>query len=243
MDWHERYVRQAAWTRDLRAYLFERAGLAHAGRVLEAGCGTGAVLQELVTPAAIHGLDLDGTALRTCRLHVPSAHLVRGDGLSLPYAPGSFDIVYCHFLLLWVQDPVQAARQMKRAARSGGYVLALAEPDYSSRMDKPASLEQLGHWQAESLRQQGADPSFGARLADTFSRAGIQLLETGRLQNRPKGAFSRSEWESEWQVLESDLADMLPARRLEELKQADLAAWLSGERTLDVPTYFACGRA
>ncbi|PIV25986.1 MAG: SAM-dependent methyltransferase, partial [Anaerolineae bacterium CG03_land_8_20_14_0_80_58_20] len=42
MNGHERYTQQARWTRDLRAYLFDKAGLRDARRVLEVGCGTGA---------------------------------------------------------------------------------------------------------------------------------------------------------------------------------------------------------
>ena len=39
MNWHNRFLQQAGWTRHLRAYLFERAGLAQARRRLgdEAG--------------------------------------------------------------------------------------------------------------------------------------------------------------------------------------------------------------
>jgi hypothetical protein len=31
MNWHTRYIQQAKWTRDLRTYLFEKAGLEDVG--------------------------------------------------------------------------------------------------------------------------------------------------------------------------------------------------------------------
>src|SRR5512134_535279 len=111
MDWHRRYLQQAQWTRDLRAYLFEKAGLNAASRaavVLEAGCGTGAILSGLPGHHQLHGLDIDFRALTRCRAHAPAASLVQADALGLPYPGKTFDIVYCHFLLLWVDDPLQA---------------------------------------------------------------------------------------------------------------------------------------
>lgn len=172
MDWHSRYSQQAVWTRDLRLYLFDKAGLAQASRVLEVGCGTGAILRELVTPATLHGLDLNPAALTECRIHAPAESLVRGDALLLPYANEAFDIVYCHFLLLWVRDPLQALLEMKRVTPPAGHILAFAEPDYSNRIDKPDELIKLGQWQTESLKKQGADPSFGSRLAESFFKRG-----------------------------------------------------------------------
>jgi len=57
MEWHKRFVQQAGWTGELRRYLFKRTGLQFARRVLEVGCGTGAILAGLETGAAVHGLD------------------------------------------------------------------------------------------------------------------------------------------------------------------------------------------
>lgn len=242
MDWHRRYMRQAGWTKELRTYLFESAGVRSAHHVLEVGCGTGAVMMDLGSPGAVFGLDIDLGALEHCRRHIPSALLVGGDALTLPFASHSIDIVYCHFLLLWVRNPIQAILEMKRVTRPGGSILSLAEPDYGSRLDEPAELAILGHWQAESLRQQGADPTFGSRLASTFSQAGLHLVETGRLESRTPGMFSINEWESEWEVLESDLAGRFPLEKLAGLKHIDLVAWQEGRRRLDIPTYFAFGR-
>ncbi len=241
MDWHARYRQQARWTRNLREYLFEKAGLKSARRALEVGCGTGAILSEIVSPASLHGLDLTQAALAEARIHAPRVILVNADASSLPYADFVFDITFCHFLLLWVRDPLQAVREMARVTRPGGYVLALAEPDHSARVDEPQSLAPLGHWQTEALRAQGANPSFGARLADTFARAGIEILETGTIQ-RSKVEASHDDWEMEWAVIEADLAASVPGEDIHKMKLLDGEARGRGERVLHVQTYFALGR-
>jgi len=243
MDWHRRYLQQAAWTRDLRLYLFEHAGLKKALRVLEIGCGTGAVLADLDTPASIFGLDVDFLRLDGAKSHVPAAVLTCGNALGLPYSPGVFDLTFCHFLLLWVGDPLQALREMKRVTRPGGSVLALAEPDYNSRLDEPQTLAPLGCWQAESLQRQGADTGLGARLAALFNEAGIQLIETGPLTMGGEHPPSTAERDLEWEVLESDLEGRVPARDILRLKRMDERAWEKGGRVLHVPTYFAWGNA
>jgi SAM-dependent methyltransferase len=242
MDWHRRYLQQAKWTRELRAYLFQQAGLSGGSRVLEVGCGTGAILSELPALLELHGLDIDSAALAQCQVHVPAAHLVRGNALQLPYPDNTFDIAYCHFLLLWVDDPLQALREMKRVTKAGADIFAFAEPDYTARLDEPPELIPLGQWQAESLRRQGADPSLGARLADLFFRAGIRIVETGTLQSDEEDP-SPGDWETEWAVIESDLAGFIPAHDIRKMKVLDRQARERGERTLHVPTYFAWGQA
>jgi ubiquinone/menaquinone biosynthesis C-methylase UbiE len=238
MNWHARYTQQAAWTRDLRNYLFDKAGLKHANRVLEVGCGTGAVLRELTTPAPLHGLDLEPVSLTQCRIHASAASLTRGDAHFLPYPDQSFDIVYCHFLLLWVSDPLQVVREM---ARVGKTVLALAEPDYGARVDEPAELRPLGEWQTQALMRQGANPFFGATLAEIFFQAGIKIEETGTIQ--PVGAKrSVEEWDNEWAVIQADLGGFVPNAEIQKMKVLDEQARTRGERVLHVPTYFAWGK-
>lgn len=239
MNWHTRYLEQAAWTRDLRNYLFDKAGLADAQRVLEVGCGTGAILREIHSPASFHGLDLQPASLAECRIHAPAVSLTHGDARLLPYPDQSFDIVYCHFLLLWVSDPLQVAREMARVGRS---VLALAEPDYSQRVDEPAVFKKLGKWQTKALIRQGANPSFGATLAETFYQAGITLIETGPIQSAEKKR-SDAEWENEWAVIKADLADSVPGEDIQKMKVLDEEARRQGKRILNVPTFFAWGNS
>ncbi len=241
MNWHTRYAQQAKWTRDLRAYVFDKIKLDKTHRVLEVGCGTGAILSELPTHITCHGLDLDPVALAQCRIHASAASLIQGNALLPPYSNRSFDVVYCHFLLLWVRDPLQALLEMKRVTRAGGTIIAFAEPDHTKRIDKPDELVPLGKWQTESLRRQGADPGFGARLAESFLGAGIQIIETGTIQSVGNEA-SAEEWEIEWAVIESDLAGSVPGEDIQKMKLLDKAAREHGERVLHVPTHFAWGQ-
>lgn len=242
MNWHKRFLQQAGWTQELRGYLLAQAGLSHARRLLEVGCGTGAVLVSIPGDNAIRfGLDLDFERIAAARRNVPGASLACADALRLHYAARSFDLTCCHFFLLWVREPLQALLEMKRVTRSGGAILAFAEPDHTARIDKPASLAPLGRWQAESLRLQGADPALGFHLADLFRQAGIRLLETGKLQAHIDQPFSSEEWQLEWDILSADLAGLVPEMELASWKQADEAAWKQGVRSMYVPTYFAHG--
>ncbi|NOH04176.1 MAG: class I SAM-dependent methyltransferase [Chloroflexi bacterium] len=238
MNEHTRYLQQAAWTRDLRTYLFDKAGLAGARRVLEVGCGTGAILGEIHTPAALHGLDLEPEPLAQCQIHAVSVSLTQGDAHFLPYPNRSFDIVYCHFLLLWVENPLQVACEMARVGRT---VIAFAEPDYSQRVDEPPELRPLGKWQTEALQRKGANPFFGARLAETFRQAGIRLEETGPIQTSGRKRTAE-EWENEWAVMESDLAGFVRGEDIQNMKRLDEEARRRGGRVLHVPTFFAWGK-
>lgn len=243
INWHERYQMQANWTRPLRDYVFQRCGIQTAEVMLEVGCGTGAVLEELPGGGPrIHGLDISRAALREASLHAQPANLAAGDALALPYRSGAFDITFCHFALLWISNPVQALLEMKRVTASSGYVVAFAEPDYGSRNTRPAELEWLAKLQNEALERQGAALRRGAELAQLFQLAGISLVETGIIRRHSVQSLAETEWQSEWEVLEADLADSVSATDLARVKEIDRRAVALGEHALNVPTHFAWGQ-
>jgi len=248
-EWHNRFSQQAGWTRQARQYLFSRLGLNSGSRVLEAGCGTGAVLADLAPPgeSGLHGLDIRLDYLQLAQQHVPTARLAAGDTHHLPYAGGSFDAVCCHFLLLWVSDPLGVVAELSRVTCPGGKVLLLAEPDYGGRIDYPYELAILGEWQSQALTRAGANPQIGRRLSALLSRAGLVEIESGVLGGQWTGAPADSDWQMEWQVLRADLEQLpgvLPRREADiaALQEIDRRAWQSGERVLYVPTFYAWGR-
>lgn len=245
MDWHTRYLQQARWTEQLRTYLFQKTGLAAANRILDLGCGTGALLTELPvkSTAAVFGLDLSLPTVKQAAFHAPEALLTCADGAALPYANFTFDVVFCHFVLLWTSNPLKVITEMRRVTRPGGWVLALAEPDYGGRIDYPVELAALGRWQTQSLQQQGADPEIGRKLAGIFTQAGLKHVQTGIMGGEWSHSPSAVEENLEWDVLESDLAGQIHSQEIHKMKQIDIAARQSGERVLFVPTFYAWGAA
>jgi SAM-dependent methyltransferase len=246
-DWHRRFTQQARWTKDLRRYLFQRSAIEDVRRVLEVGCGTGAILNEFPDKIPLQaGIDIDREYLNLARHNSPQARLIQGDGHNLPYPDHCFDIALCHFLLLWVDDPARVLREMVRVICPGGIVMALAEPDYGGRVDYPDKLSILGEWQMESLRGQGADPFMGRKLAAIFHKAGLESVETGALGGQWAEPPDWDQWESEWAVLEAYLINQTNkpsfSKKLGLLKELDKTAYLQGERVLFVPTFYAWGR-
>ncbi len=243
-DWHRRYVQQAQWTHALRRHLLEQPRLQPARSVLDLGCGTGALLEELADGGRrlVTGIDIDFASLAFARQGSHS-RLACADGHSLPFRRSSFDLAVCHFVLLWVDDPLLVLKEMRRVIRPGGAVLALAEPDYGGRVDYPQASQELGRIQAEALERQGADIFIGRKLRSLFRRAGFESVQVGVLGGEWGQDFQVEEIEGEQAVLRADLRGLpgFDEASFNELLAQDRLAWQRGERLLFVPTFYAIG--
>jgi len=102
-------------------------------RVLDIGCGTGyftRLLSGRFKKADVTALDLSESMVRsTCAAHerrMPwhgKRHHVTGDGCSLPFAEGSFDLVTSNLAMQWVPEPMAMMREMRRVLAPGGLIL------------------------------------------------------------------------------------------------------------------------
>jgi ubiquinone/menaquinone biosynthesis C-methylase UbiE len=243
-DWHERFTVQAGWTKQLRQYLYQQVGLNEKSRILEIGCGTGVITTELKqhTKIQVSGLDIQYDRLEIARKHDPVSHYDCADAYHLPYTKDSFDFVVAHYLFLWLKEPVQALLEILRVLKPGGQLIALAEPDYLSRIDNPKELWVLGELQTKALIQQGANPMAGRQLSDQLTQAGFVDIQYG-ISGFQEKSGKIPEWvDSEWKILEHDLALLASKQVLIDLRNIDLSSHQKGSRIRWVPTFYAYGK-
>jgi SAM-dependent methyltransferase len=245
IGWHAWFTQQADWTQPTRRWLYREAQLAQVKNVLEVGCGTGVIAEELARATSAHvvGLDIDPAMLTFTTQQESRVSYVQGDAHALPFPDASFDAVVCHYLLLWLADPAQGVREMARVIRPKGRVLACAEPDYGGRIDHPEELIDLGKCQTEALRGQGADPEIGRRLGEVFAAAGLRATVGTIAGQWAIPAELDDEFEAEWMMREHDLDGLLAPEELHRLRTIDRRALEEGRRVLFVPTFYALGHA
>jgi SAM-dependent methyltransferase len=124
-DAYERFM--GRYSRSL-AHEFARAtGVATGERVVDVGCGTGALtsaLAELVGPDHVAAADPSEPFVAQCRANVPGADVRVGPAEALPFADRSFDRALAQLVFHFVADPAAAATEMMRVTRHGGTVAA-----------------------------------------------------------------------------------------------------------------------
>ncbi|MFX0123057.1 MAG: class I SAM-dependent methyltransferase [Candidatus Hodarchaeota archaeon] len=172
---NEMYEDQMEWTVSTRKRLYRKMDLFHAKSILEVGSGTGAILREISTinsQAKLVGLDWNLLALKFSCGESLNPYTICGKGELLPFSDNYFDITLCHYLLMWVKEPLNILKEMRRVTRIGGWIACLAEPDYGGRLDYPAS-EQWEELLLESLSAH--DPYIGRKLRSLFFKAELQV--------------------------------------------------------------------
>jgi SAM-dependent methyltransferase len=241
-EWHAQFTRQARWTRAVRNQLYRRVNLLRAEWVLDVGCGTGVITEEMATrcKGQVIGVDVDPAMIAFAQDRGDRAEYRVGDAHQLDFPDGHFDVVACHFLLMWVSNANLAVREMARVTKPGGAVLACAEPDYGGRIDYPEELP-LARWQAEALRREGADPFIGRKLPAFFTWVGLSA-NVGVIPSLWDDEALRAEFEAEWALMEPTLAGMVDEDELQRYKRMDWQAMEDGQRLIFVPIFYAVGR-
>jgi ubiquinone/menaquinone biosynthesis C-methylase UbiE len=94
---------------------------------LDAGCGNGAFTEVLIArcaPASVVGVDPSEGQLAFARERpgAKRAEFRIADAQALPFADNTFDAASMALVIVFIPDPVQAARELARVVRPGGVV-------------------------------------------------------------------------------------------------------------------------
>lgn len=164
------------------AELFDRVGI-HAGmRCLDLGCGGGEVTFEiarLIGPGGhVTGIDMDEVKLALARESGRERGLTnlefRAANVNEWSEPGSYDLVYCRFLLEHLRRPIDLVREMWAAVKPGGSIV-VEDADFDGVFCHPAD-EGFAFWARafpKVLESHGGDPTIGRKLYNHFLDAGI----------------------------------------------------------------------
>jgi ubiquinone/menaquinone biosynthesis C-methylase UbiE len=150
-------------------------------RVLDVGCGGGVFLPFLAglveQSGRVIGLDHAPDFVDTARRRMSELGLdnrvevMEGDALDLPFPDAAFDAAHCERLLMHLEDPATALREMRRVVRPGGSVVVV-ETDWAGlRVDHPDRevLDALFQRWLVHVRQ----PAMGLELRRRLTEAGL----------------------------------------------------------------------
>jgi ubiquinone/menaquinone biosynthesis C-methylase UbiE len=198
-----RLQRQAQELAADSAALLDRVGLRPGQSAIDLGCGPRGILDMLagrVAPAGrVVGLDADPahTAMAAefaAARGLSGVEIITGDARSTGLPAGSFDLVHARTLLVNLPEPAEAAAEMTRLARPGGWV-ASAEPDTEHALCYPPhpAFDRLRDIFTVAFRRNGADPWIGRRVPELFRQAGLEQVEAeARAQMYPHGNSRRT---------------------------------------------------
>ncbi len=161
-------------------------------RVVDLGCGTGDFTRYLASLIAgrcqIIGLDTKASSLKVAVSETRRARLSskisyrKGDAYNIPLEDEYADLTCCRAVLMHLQDPLRAVREMTRITKMGGLVVAWEDGQVNSFYD-PEDEEytelfyEMRRAFAKGLRKlEGKDFQIGDRLPSIFLKAGLQEI-------------------------------------------------------------------
>ncbi|MFH0899691.1 MAG: class I SAM-dependent methyltransferase [Pseudomonadota bacterium] len=191
------FTREARFSDNRKAAVLSAAGLMPGMRVLEVGCGPGALCRKLAQwlsgESHVTGLDRDTGFVRHARarasqLRLSNVRFIEGDALSLPFDEGAFDACLSHTVLEHVPH-LAFLEEQRRVCRVGGHVAVFQiMPEAGVRTHSP-SLPGLTPEETElrkpideasqrndRARGIAAYPVSAADLPFLFERAGLQQV-------------------------------------------------------------------
>ena len=184
----ERLVQQARFWRD--DLILKDINYNSEDKLLEIGCGAGAVLGILGTAfdgLKIAGIDIEAKQIEYARKYLNSLNIVNadlkvGDASQLPWQDNTFEHIYMMWFLEHLTDPLSVLQEAKRVLKPQG-TIDIIETDYRAIVITPHSpdYQYLQNGLCELLLQSGGNPYVGQALGNLLGKTGFERVENRAL--------------------------------------------------------------
>lgn len=135
---YQRFMGQ--YSEPLAVRFADLGGVGRGQRVLDVGCGPGALTAELVSrvgPELVSAVDPSGAFVAAARDRLPGADIRQSAAERLPFADGAFDITLAQLVVHFMADPVLGLSEMRRVTRPGGRLVVC---EFSTITVAPADM-------------------------------------------------------------------------------------------------------
>jgi SAM-dependent methyltransferase len=186
------------YSEPLAVQFADLAGIGRGQRVLDVGCGPGALTAELVSragPGAVSAVEPSASFAAAARERLPGVDVRRSAAERLPFPDGTFDAALAQLVVHFMTDPAAGLREMGRVTRPGGVISACVWDHAGGR--GPLAV----FWQAVRQLDPAADDESdlaGVRegqLAALFAQAGLNATEVTTLTVQAGYASFADWWE------------------------------------------------
>jgi SAM-dependent methyltransferase len=161
----------------------DRLGLPDGLRVLDAGCGSGRTLVDLVGYGTVSGIELDPDAAEYAASR-GCGEVKVGRVEELPWPDQTFDLITCLDVLEHVPDDRGALAELRRVCKPGGWLL-LTVPAYQALWSlHDAANHHYRRYSRRGLRLAAIEAGWRLRRLTSFNSILLPVAATVRLAQR-----------------------------------------------------------
>lgn len=206
--------------------------------LLDIGCGPGSITAGLaarVGPGQAVGIDVDPSTLPSAAElsngQPTNLAFQQGDAYELPFADGTFEAVFSHFVLQHLNETGLALREAFRVLKAGG-VIGLADADYGAHVIAPETPWLMRAIELQEAFRNRADgnPRVGRELGSLLASAGfteIRVTATAFTDGHPAATSRTASFQADYLASPTYVRPVVQAGLATEADLAEMRqAWL-----------------